>query len=88
MKCIVVALIFLWVHMSLLAQQAVESSQYHYPIVLITNTSDFQWKMIDTVRAMYVEPTHTTVLEINHNANRYYPPFVVTKIGEASDENN
>jgi hypothetical protein len=57
-------------------------TEYHWPIVRITNTTDFQWSRVDTVKAVYYEPEHTTVLGLDGRPRQYKAPFVVQQLGE------
>jgi hypothetical protein len=53
-------------------------SAYDWPIIRITNTTDFAWCMTDTVRAVYREMSHTTVLGLDGRATKWLnPPYVI-----------
>ena len=65
----------------MLCVSAINSTDYQWPVVCITNTTDYQWSKVDTVKAVYYEPEHTTVLGLDGKARTWSPPYVVTEIG-------
>jgi hypothetical protein len=66
-----------WVLIILVYLTAAACTEYRWPVIRIVNTMDFQWSQVDTVRAVYRELTHTTVLYRDGTARQWKSPFVV-----------
>jgi hypothetical protein len=75
-------IIFIVVLVSAALSQQNESTVYEWPIAMITNTSDYQWSRIDTVRAIYQENAYVVTVDLNWQPTRWYAPYVVKQINK------